>query len=59
LVAAILLSRTLGRILYGVGPFDLLSFTLAAAVLLAVGLAASLLPARRATRVNPVIALRG
>src|SRR5262245_5748899 len=45
LVGAVLLTRTLGRILYGVGPFDPLSFALAAAVLLVVGLAASLLPA--------------
>jgi putative ABC transport system permease protein len=58
LVAAILLTRSLGRILYGVGPFDPLSFALAAAILLVVGLAASLIPARRATRVNPIIALR-
>jgi putative ABC transport system permease protein len=58
LVAAILLTRSLARILYGVGPFDLMSFALAAAILLMVGLAATLLPARRATRVNPIIALR-
>jgi putative ABC transport system permease protein len=58
LVAAILLTRSLARILYGVGPFDLVSFALAAAILLVVGLAATLLPARRATRVSPVIALR-
>jgi putative ABC transport system permease protein len=58
LVAAILLTRSLGRILYGVGPFDPVSFALAAAILLLVGLVASLLPARRATRVNPIIALR-
>jgi ABC-type antimicrobial peptide transport system permease subunit len=58
LIAAILLTRSLARVLYGVGPFDLPSFALAAAVLLLVGLAASLIPARRATRVNPVVALR-
>ena len=58
LIAAVLLARTLARILYGVGPFDLPSFALAAAMLLAIGLVASLVPARRATRVEPVIALR-
>jgi putative ABC transport system permease protein len=58
LVAAILLTRSLARVLYGVGPFDLPSFALAAAVLLLIGLAASLIPARRATKVDPVIALR-
>jgi putative ABC transport system permease protein len=58
LVAAILLTRSLERILYGVGPFDPVSFALAAAILLVVGLVASLLPALRAARVNPIIALR-
>jgi putative ABC transport system permease protein len=58
LAAAVLLTRSLARILYGVGPFDLVSFSLAAGLLLFVGVAASLLPARRATRVNPIIALR-
>jgi putative ABC transport system permease protein len=58
LAVAVLLTRSLARILYGVGPFDLVSFSLAAGLLLFVGVAASLLPARRATRVNPIIALR-
>jgi putative ABC transport system permease protein len=58
LVAAMLLARSLARVLYGVGPFDLMSFALAAAILLVVGVAASLVPARRATRVNPIVALR-
>jgi hypothetical protein len=44
--------------LYGVTRFDLLSFVLAAAVLAAVAIASALIPARRAARVDPVVALR-
>ncbi len=58
LVAALLLARSMSGILYGVGPFDLPAFTLAAAVLVVAGIIASLLPARRATRVDPMVALR-
>jgi len=58
LVAASLLSRSLAGILYGIGPFDLPSFGVAALVLVAAGLLASLLPALRATRVDPMVALR-
>jgi putative ABC transport system permease protein len=45
-------------ILYGVGPFDLPAFAIAALVLVSAGVVASLLPARRATRVDPMVALR-
>jgi ABC-type antimicrobial peptide transport system permease subunit len=41
-----------------VGPFDVTSFGVAALVLVAAGLLASLLPALRATRVDPMVALR-
>jgi putative ABC transport system permease protein len=58
LAAAVILSRWLAGILYGIGPFDLPSFSLAAVVLFVAGMLASLLPALRATHIDPMIALR-
>ena len=58
LVVALLLARSMSRVLYGVSPFDILSFGAAALVLVTAGLGATLLPARRATKVDPMIALR-
>lgn len=58
LVAAIFLARTMAGVLYGVGPFDVPAFALSLVVLLFAGIGASLLPALRATRVDPMVALR-
>ena len=52
------LSRVVGRLLYGVAPTDPVTLTLAPLVLAAVAVAACLIPARRATRADPMAALR-
>ncbi|HTM23985.1 MAG TPA: ABC transporter permease [Vicinamibacterales bacterium] len=57
-VLAILSSRLLTKLLVGVTPRDPATFAAAAGVLLAVSVAACLIPARRATRISPVDALR-
>jgi predicted permease len=58
LVLALAATKAIASLLFGVGPTDPLTFGATAAALVAVGLAASYVPARRATRVNPTEALR-
>lgn len=58
LVLALPVTRLLERFLYGVSPFDPATFLAVAALLTATVLLASYFPARRATRVDPMIALR-
>jgi putative ABC transport system permease protein len=58
LAGAALVTRFLQTLLFGVRPLDPLTFALVAAVLLVVGLLASLLPAWRAATIDPVRALR-
>jgi len=48
----------ISSLLFGVAPRDPLSFVLAVCGMLAVALAAAAIPARRASRVEPAIALR-
>ena len=55
---AYLLARVLGPLLYGISPLDALSFVAGPAFLLVVTLAASYVPARRATQIDPLVALR-
>jgi ABC-type antimicrobial peptide transport system permease subunit len=56
--AALLLTRVMSALLFGVGPMDQLSYVAVSAVLASVALLATYLAARRATRVDPVIAMR-
>ncbi len=56
--AALGLTRLLSQLLYGVEPTDPATFTSVALLLLLVSLLASLIPARRAARVDPMVALR-
>jgi predicted permease len=58
LAGAFLLTRAMGSLLFGVGPRDPLTLASVPAILAAVALAATFIPARRASRVNPVTALR-
>jgi uncharacterized membrane protein YqjE len=58
LAASFALTRLMTGLLFGVKPSDPQTFILVTAALLAVALAACWIPAHRATRVNPVVALR-
>jgi len=58
IAASLALTRLMARLLFGVSAYDPLTFFAVACLLILVALTASYIPARRAMRVDPVIALR-
>jgi len=58
LIGAMMLTRLLRSLLFAVGPADPLTFTAVPLVLVSVALLACWLPARRAARIDPMVALR-
>jgi ABC-type antimicrobial peptide transport system permease subunit len=57
-IGTVALQRVLGSFLFELSPFDAVSFTIACGTLLSVALLACWLPAWRATRADPMVALR-
>jgi predicted permease len=58
IAGSVMMMRTIAAFLYGVKPADPSTFAIVSVIYLCVALAASLVPARRASRVDPLIALR-
>jgi macrolide transport system ATP-binding/permease protein len=56
--AALVLSRITASLLYGISPTDTLTFTVVPAALFTIAAVACLVPARRAARLDPILALR-
>jgi ABC-type antimicrobial peptide transport system permease subunit len=58
LVGAFGITRVMATLLFGVTPTDWMTFTGVAMLLMVVGVLAAAIPARRATKVDPLVALR-
>ncbi len=59
IAVAVMSTRTLGGLLYGVAANDLGTFVGMSASMILIGILASYVPARRASRVDPIESLRG
>jgi predicted permease len=55
---AVVASRTVESLLFGLSPMDVITLGAAAAIMLVLGALATFIPARRASRVDPLVALR-
>jgi predicted lysophospholipase L1 biosynthesis ABC-type transport system permease subunit len=55
---ALLVTRVMSAFLFGVGPMDPITYVVVSGALISIGLLATYLPARRASRVEPIMALR-
>jgi putative ABC transport system permease protein len=58
IAGSVLLVRFIAKLLFGIAPLDPLTFAAVPMLLAIVALAASYIPARRATRIDPIAALR-
>ena len=58
LIGAAALTRVMATLLFGIGAHDLVTFSIVPLLLGAIALLATYIPALRATRVDPVVALR-
>jgi ABC-type antimicrobial peptide transport system permease subunit len=58
IVVSLAVTRVLSALLFGVGPIDPVTYTAVSAGLASVALLATYLPARRASRTDPIVALR-
>lgn len=58
LLGALAASRVLTSLLFGIGPHDAVTFGLVTLLLIVVGILATLVPARAAAKVDPMVALR-
>ena len=58
LVLAVGAARIMQTMLFGVSPLDAVALTIAPALMLVVAVAASVIPARRAARIDPIVSLR-
>ena len=58
LVAGMMVTRLMGSMLYGISPLDAATWALAAFLMTTAAMAAALIPARRASKVDPLIAIQ-